>query len=179
VPLPLPSRVARPRRGRLALVLALFVALPALTGARYSARVVRVIDGDTVTVLREHDGKKTEVKVRLYGIDAPEKRQAFGTKSKQALSALVFRKVVEVDSVDTDHWGRTVARLLADDRDVNVEMVSTGFAWHFLRYSHDADLAAAERDARGAHRGLWSDPAARPPWEFRKRVRGGEGAAAR
>jgi len=127
-------------------------------------RVVSVHDGDTVRAL---DPDKREHKVRLHGIDAPEVGQAFGTKSRDGLRTLVMGKAVTVDHRGEDRYGRTLARLEVDGRDVNREMVAAGLAWHYVRYSDDALLAAAEVEAREARRGLWADREPVPPWEWR------------
>jgi micrococcal nuclease len=127
-------------------------------------RVVSVHDGDT---LRAIDEGKVERKVRLIGIDAPEIGQAFGTKSRDGLTAMVKGKPVEVHADSEDRYGRTLARLVVEGRDVNRQMVADGLAWHFTRYSSDAELAAAEREARAAKRGLWRDPEPIAPWDWR------------
>jgi endonuclease YncB( thermonuclease family) len=127
-------------------------------------RVVSVHDGDT---LRAVDASKTEHKVRLVGIDAPEIGQAFGTKSRDGLTAMVKGKSVAVHADSEDRYGRTLARLVVEGRDVNHQMVADGLAWHFTRYSDDERLAAAEREARADRRGLWSDPAPTAPWDWR------------
>ncbi len=108
-------------------------------------------------------------RIRLHGIDCPEKRQAFGNRAKQFTSTLVFGKTVTVQFVDRDRYGRTVAEvLLPDGRSLNRELVRAGFAWWYWRYAPDDEtLAQLEREARGAQRGLWADPHAVPPWEWR------------
>lgn len=129
-----------------------------------TAKVVGVADGDTITVLNDH----TQIKIRLQGIDCPEKRQAFGTKAKQFTSDMVFGKVVTIKPTDTDRYGRTVAWVLVNGLNLNEEIVLAGFAWHYKKYSKDEDLAEAESEARANKAGLWSDPYAMPPWEFRR-----------
>ncbi len=143
---------------------ALEASVPAVV-QEFSGKVVGVSDGDTITVL--HNGKGE--RVRLHGIGCPEKRQAFGRKAKQFTSTLVFGKTVTVQPVDRDRYGRTVAVvLLPDGRSLNHELVKAGFAWWYWRYTPDDEtLAQLERDARGAKRGLWADPHAVPPWEWR------------
>ena len=113
--------------------LMLFVlAIPAC-GADYSARVVGVSDGDTITVLT---AAKKQVKVRLHGIDAPETGQDFGSRAKQAASSLAFGKTVTIRPRDTDRYGRTVAEIiLPDGRSMNRELVRQGMAWWFARYA--------------------------------------------
>ncbi len=138
--------------------------MPAKPKAAPVWRVVSVHDGDT---LRAIDQGKTERKVRLLGIDAPEIGQAFGTKSRDRLTALVKGKSVEVHADSEDRYGRTLARLVFEGRDVNRQMVADGLAWHFTRYSDDERLVAAEREARAAHRKPWRDPAPVAPWEWR------------
>ena len=130
-----------------------------------AGKVVGVHDGDTITVLA---GEKTQIKVRLYGIDAPEGGQAFGNKAKQALSALVFGKTIKLDIVDRDRYGRSVANVHADGNWVNERMVSIGMAWHYKAYSKDPRLAKAEDAAREKRLGLWQDADPVPPWAYRR-----------
>jgi len=132
-----------------------------------SGRVVGVTDGDTIKVLCEG----VETKVRLNQIDAPERNQAFGNKSKEVLSNLVFNRSVRLDVVDTDRYGRSVATVWVGDMDANREMVRLGFAWAYRKYLRDDSLLAVENDAKAARRGLWSDPNPVAPWEFRKAKR--------
>ncbi len=132
--------------------------------ADFTGRVVGVSDGDTITVL--HNGKGE--RIRLHGIDCPEKRQAFGNRAKQFTSNLVFAKTVTVQAVDRDRYGRTVGVvLLPDGRSLNHELVRAGFAWMYRRYTNDQSLSDLEEEARVARRGLWADPHAVPPWEWR------------
>jgi micrococcal nuclease len=149
-----------------------FVALPALAAAcavpssdSFTGRVVAVLDGDSLKVLR--DG--AEVEVRLLGVDAPEGGQAFGSVSKRALSNLVFGRTVHVAVRELDRYGRSVARVTVEGTDVGLELVRGGFAWHYTRYLDDAAYAAAQREAQSARRGLWQDPAPVAPWEYRPR----------
>ena len=127
-------------------------------------KVVSVHDGDTLTAI---DATNTQHKVRLQGIDAPELRQAFGTKARDRLADLTLRKVVRVNFHDHDRYGRVLADIEAGGQGVNRQMVAEGMAWHYARYSKDPRLAAAEREARGAGRGLWADKSPAPPWEWR------------
>jgi len=116
------------RRFQWLLAFSLFL-LPA-TAAAWFGKVVRVIDGDSITVLR--DGRAEQI--RLWGIDCPEKGQDFGTKAKQSMSILVFAKTVEVEPVMTDRYGRTVAFVRVGDTLVNEELIRQGLAWVFTRY---------------------------------------------
>lgn len=129
----------------------------------FTPRVIGVADGDTITVLQNQQ----PLKIRLQGIDCPEGGQAFGSVAKRHLSDLVFGKDVTVTPTDMDRYGRTVADIAVGGRDVGLAMVEAGLAWHFTRYSSDPRLAAAEREAREARRGLWRDPNPIPPWEYR------------
>lgn len=151
---------------------ALFVALSAAILAAappadtFTAEVVGVNDGDTITVL---DSAKVQTKIRLHGIDAPELKQAFGARAKEALSSKAFGKSVRIVRKDVDRYGRAVAEVYVDDRLVNREMVADGFAWHYVKYApNDAALAAAEKLARETKAGLWADAAPVAPWDFRK-----------
>lgn len=132
-------------------------------GTLFVALVISISDGDTLTVL--HD--QQQVKIRLAEIDAPEKAQAFGARAKQSLSDLCFGKQAEVVPQSSDRYGRTVARVRCDGIDANAEQVRRGMAWVFDRYVTDRILYALQDEARTARRGLWSDPAPVPPWEWR------------
>jgi endonuclease YncB( thermonuclease family) len=135
-----------------------------------NGRVVGVADGDTVTVL---DASRQQHKIRLMGIDAPEKKQAFGNKSKQALSDLVFNKQVSVEFSKTDRYGRTIGKILVDGLDANLEQVKKGMAWHYKQYQKEQSsvdrtaYAKAEELAKAEKLGLWFDPSPTPPWDFR------------
>lgn len=130
-----------------------------------SAKVVGVADGDTLTVLI--DGR-TQLKVRLLEIDAPENRQAFGNRSKQSLSDMCFGKQARVESSGIDRYGRTLGRVYCAGVDSNAEQVKRGMAWVYDRYVKDRSLYAVQESARGARVGLWADVNPIPPWEFRR-----------
>lgn len=129
-----------------------------------AGKVVNVHDGDTVRVL---DAANVQHKVRLQGIDAPERGQPFGTVSRDRLAALVMGKAVTVHDDGRDKYGRTLGRIEIEGQDVNRTLVAEGLAWHYVKFSKDAGLAAAEREARAAKRGLWGDAKPVPPWEWR------------
>lgn len=129
----------------------------------FSGRVVGVLDGDSLVVLR--DGR--QVTVRLHGVDAPESGQAYGNVARRALANLAFGRTVEVEVRDVDRYKRLVSRVTAEGADVGLEMVRAGFAWHYARYLRDEAYAAAEREARAARRGLWQDRSPVAPWEWR------------
>ena len=123
-------------------------------------------DGDTIEVLQNNYGER----LRLNGIDCPEKGQAYGKKAKQFTSTLVFGKEVTIKALDKDSHGRTVGDvLLPDGTNVSRELVKAGLAWWYRRYSKDKILAVLEWEARQTKRGLWADPHPVPPWEWRSR----------
>jgi len=141
------------------------------TGQVLTGRVVRVADGDTVTIL---DSNSTQYRIRLQGIDAPESHQAFGMQSKQSLSQLIFDKDVTVEYQKTDRYGRIVGKIILDGADIDLEQIKAGMAWHYKDYEDeqtpaDRDLyARAEDEARNARRGLWVDTNPIEPSEFRR-----------
>ena len=130
----------------------------------YVARVVAVKDGDTVTVL---DSQNQERTIRLAGIDAPEKKQAFGQAAKQELSDWVFNKIITVRKVGSDRYRREIAFLDVDGNDVNASLVWAGYAWEYKQYSKSQDLGGYQADAKAKRRGLWADANPTPPWKFR------------
>lgn len=132
--------------------------------ADFSGKVVGVSDGDTITVLKDRE----QVKVRMVEIDAPEKGQAFGNRSKQALSQLVHDRQVEIREQGTDRYGRTLGRVYLSGLDVNTEMVRRGMAWVYVKYAKDKGLYQLEAEAREQRRGLWADKEPVPPWEWRR-----------
>jgi endonuclease YncB( thermonuclease family) len=113
----------------------------------------------------------TQVKVRLVEIDAPEKAQAFGERSKRMLSALVFGKEVEVKEQGRDRYGRTLGRVFVSGLNANAEMVRRGMAWVYDKYATDRTLCQLQDGARAAKVGLWADANPVPPWEWRHRPR--------
>jgi endonuclease YncB( thermonuclease family) len=132
--------------------------------------VVGVSDGDSLTVRLA--GNKQVIMIRLHGIDCPESGQDFGNRAKQFTSSLCFGKAITYRQVDIDRYGRTVATVfLEDGRELNLEILMAGFAWHYKQYSDRQDYASAEEQARAVGLGLWSDPHAMPPWEWRKEKR--------
>ena len=137
------------------------------------SQVVKVSDGDTITVLTND---KKQLTIRLEGIDAPEMRQAFGSKSKSFLDALLKANQykVKVHATGKDRYQRTIANLyVGQNKCVNLIMVRNGFAWHYKRYSKDAALALAELKARNEKIGIWSMPNPQAPWEYRSNKRSG------
>lgn len=159
-------------------------------------RVVGVTDGDTVTVL---DAAKAQHKVRLAGIDAPEKGQPFGERSKENLSRLVFGRDVRVDWRKTDRYGRVVGTVWVASLnvpcgrkadcpktlDAGLAQLTVGLAWHYKKYAHEQEpqqrgqYAFAEEEARAKRAGLWKDANPVPPWDWRSAKRSSNGNAPR
>jgi endonuclease YncB( thermonuclease family) len=131
-----------------------------------TGKVVRISDGDTFHVL--HDDQSTE-KIRLYGIDCPERRQPFSQKAENYLSELIFGRTVRIIRKDTDRYGRTVAIVYVNKTNVNEALLRAGFAWHYTHHDNNPRWAMLEQQAANAKRGLWADPHPTPPWEWRKR----------
>ena len=134
--------------------------------------VVGVADGDTITVL---DQQKNTYKIRLQGIDAPEKKQAFGEKSKQSLHDLVHGKQVRIEYDKDDKYGRIVGKITLDDLDICLQQLVLGMAWHYKKYQNEQSVADrvvyndAELKSKSLKLGLWADETPTPPWEFRKK----------
>ncbi len=134
-------------------------------------KVVKVSDGDTVHVL---DQAKTRHKIRLGGIDAPERKQAFGKKSTQNLTKYIAGQSIEVEYEKRDRYGRIIGKLIKDGQDINLQQIKDGFAWHYKYYQKEQSkldrmlYSNAEVDAKTKEIGLWSAPAI-PPWEFRRK----------
>ena len=150
-------------------MLALFVMLSfSLFSGEIAGRVVRIADGDTITIL---DATNAQHKIRLQGIDAPEKKQAFGNASRKHLSSLVAGKNVSVKYTKRDKYGRILGTVFADGKDVNLEMLKAGLAWHYKRFDSTPAYAQAEAAARAARLGLWQDKSPIEPESFRKAKR--------
>jgi endonuclease YncB( thermonuclease family) len=135
--------------------------------SHYQGRVVGIVDGDTIMVLVN----RARVSVRLYGIDAPEKNQPFGTRARQFTSSLAFGKDVTLVARGKDRNRRLIADvILSDGGNLGEELVQAGYAWWFRRYApKDQRLERMESEARRKRTGLWADPRPVPPWEWRPR----------
>ena len=138
-------------------------------GEMLEGRVVGVHDGDTITLLIKGN---RQIKVRLAQIDAPETTQAFGQRSQQSLSEMVFNKTITVKKETTDKYGRTVGTLFVEGVDANKEQVKLGMAWVYRKYLHDQSLIPLEETARQSKVGLWADANPMAPWDYRH---GGKG----
>jgi endonuclease YncB( thermonuclease family) len=145
---------------------ALLLGLPAVAfGAeQFRGKVVGVSDGDTITVMRDRHPEK----VRLHGIDAPEKGQPFADRARQFTARLAFDQEVTVRASGRDRYRRWIAEIvLPDGRSLNRELVRAGYAWWYRRYSADSTLGFLESQARSDRVGLWAGPNPVPPWEWR------------
>ena len=150
---------------RLLLLSLLSASLHVVSAEEFNARVIVVMDGDTVLVLR--DGKK--IKVRLANIDAPESDQVFGTESRQALVNRVLKKQVHVNSQAVDNYGRMIAEISVDGKSVNEEQVRSGMAWEYSHFHSNKRYLSLNKQAQQARRGLWGQ-AVKPisPEQWRK-----------
>ena len=151
------------------LVAAWAITLPALADTMRGVVIV-VIDGDTVLFKPDHYGARSRafLKIRLADIDAPEKGQACGDAATRELMNLVLKQHVEINTVATDAYGRSVAHLQKGALQVNAEMVRLGWAWSYARSQNRTAMAAMQDEARRSKRGLWADADPTPPWVWRR-----------
>ncbi|MDR1746804.1 MAG: thermonuclease family protein [Tannerella sp.] len=133
----------------------------------YYVKVVGITDGDTFKGLTNSN---EEIKFRIYAIDAPEKKQDYGDRAKQYLSALIFGKTVGIKvQRKSDQYGRPIVWVFTEDgKDVSAEMLKAGMAWHYKRYDSTPEYADYESKARKAKLGLWADKHPVSPWDFKK-----------
>jgi len=159
-----------------ALASVLLLACSAATSAEaVHARVVKVFDGDTLAII---DGSNRQFKVRLTGIDAPERGQRYSGTARKSLAELTQSRTVLVEYHKVDRYGRLVGKVSVDGRDVSVEQLRRGLAWHRASIPHDQShqeaflYGQAESEARSRRLGLWQENAV-PPWKFREANKGG------
>ncbi|MDD2462505.1 MAG: thermonuclease family protein [Desulfobulbus sp.] len=153
-------------------LLFLLLSIPA-TCFSWSAKVVSVADGDTITVIR--DGR--QVRIRLYGIDTPEKGQDYGQKARDLTASLVAGRIVEVEQKDIDQYGRVVGLVKIDNQNLNEMIIQNGFAWVYRQYCKEkfcSGWIVLEQTARQQKKGMWSSPVVIPPWEWRASKRRGK-----
>jgi endonuclease YncB( thermonuclease family) len=151
------------------------IAFTILTTATHAetltGRVVGIADGDTLTLL---DATNTQHKIRLAGIDSPEKSQPFGQVCKKSLSDLAYDHVATVETTKLDRYGRAIGKVWVDSQDVNLEQIRRGCGWHYKKYQNEQSLDdrlsynSAEESARANRVGLWADNNPVPPWDWRK-----------
>ena len=147
-------------------IIILFLLLPILTFAQLKGKVVRIADGDTFTLL---DANNNQIRIRLHGIDCPEKGQDCYQVAKDYLGKLVFQKVVYVENLDTDRYGRTIGRVWINGVDVNLALLRNGLAWHYKHYDKFKEYAEAESQARKEKLNIWSRSDAIAPWDYRRK----------
>lgn len=146
--------------------LLLFISIISLCQTLVKGKVIRVADGDTITIL---DSDDTQVRIRLYGIDCPESHQDFGTVAKKFTTDHCFQKVVTVEVKDIDRYGRTVGIvLLPDGKNLNKELLKAGLAWHYKHFDNSEEFATLERNARQNKLKIWSMKNPIAPWDFRR-----------
>ena len=139
-----------------------------------TGKVIKVSDGDTITVL---DSNNQKYKIRLQGIDAPETQQAFGETSRQSLASLIYDKEVIILWDKRDKYARILGKVIVDGRDANYEQLKKGLAWYYKQYEKDLSdedkqrYSEAEAWARNYTEGLWADSKSIPPWEFRHKAK--------
>ncbi|UMT93572.1 thermonuclease family protein (plasmid) [Paracidovorax citrulli] len=167
-----------PTRALVAAASAAFFWTIPVAAQQFDVKVIGVADGDTLNVLVFDGAVKTPRRVRLSGIDAPEKAQPFGMVARQALSHLAYGRMGRMDCRSTDQYGRSVCMVRVDGVDVGLRMIEQGLAWHYKRYASTqprqeaGSYAVAELNARASKAGLWRElgTAAEPvpPWEWRR-----------
>ena len=156
---------------KLAFIILLFFSLLSLA-EELIGKVIKVSDGDTITVL---DSNNQKHKIRLKGIDAPESQQVYGDISTQSLSELVYDKEVLVTWDKKDKYYRILGKVIVDGNDANYEQLTKGLAWYYKQYEKDLSdedkkrYSEAEEWARNYTEGLWADSNSIPPWEFRRK----------
>lgn len=156
-----------PIKNKLILTLFFFFTLYIATAQSLRGKVIKASDGDTITIL---DSANQQIRIRLYGIDAPEKGQDFYNVAKQFTADFCFSKMVTIDVKDIDRYGRTVGIVWTTDSiNVNLALLRSGLAWHYKMFDRTDEFAQAEHLARINKIGLWKQPNAVPPWEFRRK----------
>ena len=147
----------------LSIILLTFV--PYCIYAQLTGKVVRTLDGDTFVLLTQDT---MQVKVRLYGVDAPEKAQPFGQKAKQFTSDMIFGKQVKVEEKGKDRYGRMIGMTYVNRKCLNEELLRAGLAWHYVRYdTNNPKWTKLQKDAEFSRKGLWSEDYVVAPWEWR------------
>ncbi len=142
-----------------------------------TGKVVNVADGDTITIV---DRNKSQHIIRLYGIDTPEKGQAFGNAAKKFTSTLAYNKTAEVTAYDIDKYGRTVGVVMVNGININQSIIESGFAWQYRKYCKESfcdNWLGLEEKAKRARIGLWGDKSPIPPWDWRNGNQGSAGSS--
>lgn len=151
--------------------LMLLLSIAEVRAETMTGEVVGISDGDSITVI---DSQNSEYKVRLRGIDAPEKGQPFWKVSKTSLSEMLYGKTIQVEWTKTDRYKRLIGKIRINDTDANLEQLKRGYAWHYKAFAREQppeeaeEYGATEKVAKSYRIGLWSDMNPVPPWEWRK-----------
>ena len=127
--------------------------------------MIRVSDGDTIDVA---DRNGNEQRIRFHGIDAPEYTQKFGREARSWLAKRIDGETVKIELVEKDRYDRWTANIYHDDLWINLGLIQQGYAWHYHRYSDNAQLASAQRQAQANRLGIWRDNNPLPPWKYRE-----------
>ncbi|MEP7374459.1 MAG: thermonuclease family protein [Chitinophagaceae bacterium] len=138
----------------------------ALNTVEQTSKVIKIVDGDTFDVLTK---EKTTLRIRMNGIDCPERKQDFYQSAKNALAGYIFNKEVTLFITGRDRNKRTIATVYCNGENINLSMIKNGYAWHYKKYSSDTIYAKAEKVARLARKGLWRMDHPVAPWDFRKK----------
>lgn len=142
---------------------------PLFTFSQTGGKVIKVADGDTITILLKGNQQK---KLRLAEVDCPEKGQAFGKNAKQFTSNQVFGKTIRFVETDKDRYGRSVAKIYYDNgKYLSKELIKAGMGWWYFPFSKDVSLGKLQENAQRSKVGLWQDTHAVAPWEYRKMKR--------
>lgn len=145
-------------------IIIVFILFPLFAYSNSDMKLIEVHDGDTVT-LSYKNGKK--IKVRLFGIDAPELAQLYGEASKKHLYSLLVKKNIEMKKEDKDTYNRIVATIYVDGNNINLQMIKDGYAWHYVRYYKSNEYRKAQEQARKNKLGLWKQDNPLEPWAYR------------
>ena len=147
------------------LLISLFLYSSGFTYERITVSIFKIIDGDTIEVIRDSE----KIKIRLYGIDAPERSQDYGNNAKRALlTALEPYNEIDIVIRDKDRYGRFIGEIFAGESNINLIMLMEGHCWHYKKYSKETSYSEAEIRAKDNKVGLWANSSSIPPWEFRK-----------
>ena len=150
------------------LIALIFAHSPSFGAVDFDAKVIKIADGDTITVLREGN---VQIKIRLADIDCPERGQPWGRNATDALKKALTKDTVGIEVLDKDRYGRTIARVYVDSISMNRYLVESGNCWVYPKYAKDHALFSLQDEAKAAGRGLWQLPESErvPPWEWRKK----------
>jgi micrococcal nuclease len=137
-----------------------------LNTVEQTGKVVKIVDGDTFDMLTK---EKNTLRIRMNGIDCPERKQDFYQSAKNALAGYIFNKEVKLLITGRDRNKRTLATVYCGGENINLAMIKNGYAWHYKKYSSDTTYAKAEQEARLTRKGLWRMDNPVAPWDFRKK----------